>query len=254
MGLFDSIGSALGLKKGKGESIVDPFESDKTNLIQQLKQRSMGYEPSLAEEQTKQNIGKALNSTVSAIRSSPGLNPALQARLGAQANQQAATDAVQLGTQARLAEQGQATEQLGNAILGSSGQAVNKQQAEGQAENARTSRFGQVLGGAGQAASGIAKISDERAKTNIDDSDGKARDLLDHLKGKLYEYKDDSNGEGVHVGIMAQDLEKSPLGRSMVIDEGGMKKVDFGKGFGAVLAAVTEIDDKLKKLESKGKK
>lgn len=250
MGLLDSIGKALGFSEGKGEQITDPFEKDKQSLIQQLKQRSMGYEPSLAEEQTKQNIGKALNSTVSAIRSSPGLNPALQARLGSQANQQAATDAVQLGTQARLAEQQQATDQLSNAILGSSSQSIGKQQSEGQAESSRIGRFGQVAGGIGTAIA----ASDKNSKENISDSGGEARDLLDHLKGKLYEYKDDSNGDGVHVGIMAQDLEKSPLGRSMVIDDGGMKKVDFGKGFGAVLAAVTEIDDKLKKLESKGKK
>lgn len=253
MGLFGSVGKAFGLSSGKGENITNPYEADQKEFIRKLQARASGYEPSLAEEQTKQNLGKALNNTVSAIRSSPGLNPALQARLGSQAGQQASNEMVQQGTMAKLAEQGQATDQLGAAIFGAGNQAMQKQQAEGAAENARYGRMGQMIAGGGSAAAAMA--SDEKAKENISNSNGEARDFLDHLKGKLYEYKDEGQfGEGKHVGIMAQDLEKSPLGRSMVFEENGTKKVDFAKGFGAVLAAVTEIDDKLKSIEGKGKK
>lgn len=251
MGLFDSIGGALGLKKGKGESINNPYRLQQEGLINQLQARASGFEPSMEEEKTKQNLGRALGGTVSAIRSSPGLNPALQARLASQAGQQAQTDIVQQGTLARLAEKDQATNSLTSALFGISGQEMQRQQAEGQAEGQRMDRFGKVMSGAGTAA---VAMSDKNEKANIKDSDGKALDLVDHLKGKLYEYKDSSNGEGVHVGIMAQDLEKSPLGRSMVFEENGAKKVDFAKGFGAVLAALTEINDKVKLIEGKGKK
>lgn len=243
-----ALGGALGLSKGKGENIVDPYAGDKAALIAQLKARANGSTPSLAEAQTNKNLGMALNNQVSAIRSAPGLNPALQARLASQAGQQAATDIAQQGTVAKLAEQDANTAQLSNLITGASAQEMNRQQAEGTAENARFARFGQAAGAAGTA---IAGFSDENAKENIKDTKGEARSFVDHLKGKLYEYKDDGMGQGVHVGIMAQDLEKSPLGKSMVFEDGGVKKVDYAKGFGAVLAAVTEINDKLKALESK---
>ena len=107
---------------------------------------------------------------------------------------------------------------------------------------------GSIFSFAGMAMAGK---SDENSKENIKDTKDEARSFVDHLKGKMYEYKDESDGSGVHVGIMAQDLEKSPLGKSMVFEDNGVKKVDYAKGFGAVLAAVTEINDKLKALESK---
>lgn len=259
MSLFGSIGKTiggvLGLSEGKGENISNAYSADQADLIAKLKARASGTMPSLAEAQTKKNMGDVLNNQVSAIRSAPGLNPALQARLATQAGQQAATDTAQQGTIAKLAEQDAAYGQLGSAVMGAGNQDITRQANEGTAQNNRFDRFGKIASGAGSAVSSFAALSDETQKENIHDSEGAGRDLIDHLKGKLYEYKDgEANGEGVHVGIMAQDLEKSPLGKSMVFEENGSKKVDFGKGFGAVLAAVTEINDKLKQLESKGKK
>jgi hypothetical protein len=245
----ESIGGVLGLSKGKGENINNPYAADQKDLIEKLKTRAFGIgQPSMAEEQTKQNMANVLQDQVSAVRSSPGLNPALQARLIQNAGQNAQTEVAKQGTIAKLAEQDANVNQLSNAVMGAGNQEIGRQQAEGQAQGSRYDRFGKTLSAVGTAMA----ASDERSKKNIHDTQGEASDLIDHLKGKLYEYKDNSNGEGVHVGIMAQDLEKSPLGRSMVFEENGMKKVDFGKGFGAVLAAVTEINDRLKDLE-KGK-
>ena len=249
MGFFDELGGALGLNKGKGENVTNPYERDQRALVDRLARRANGYEPSMAQEQSNQALGKSLQSQVSAIRSSPGLNPALQARLINQAGQQNASDIVQQGTLARIAEREGADNALGQALFNAGSQEMARQNSEAQNENARRSRFGQVASGAGQGVAAYAAMSDEREKENISDSDGKASDFLNKLKGKLYEYKDESNGPGVHVGIMAQDLEKTPLGKAMVFEEDGAKKVDYGKGFGAVLAAMTEINDRLKELE-----
>jgi hypothetical protein len=227
------------------------YSADQAELIAKLKARANGEGPSLAEAQTNQNMGKVLANQVSAVRSGPGLNPALQARLAGQAGQQAATDAAQQGTIARLAERDAAEQALGNQILGAQGSSLSQDKLNMDSTNSNANRWTNLISGAGTAA---VAASDKNAKENIKDSNGDARSLIDHLKGKLYEYKDDSNGPGVHVGIMAQDLEKSPLGRSMVFEDNGTKKVDFGKGFGAVLAAVAEINDKLKELDGKGKK
>ena len=54
---------------------------------------------------------------------------------------------------------------------------------------------------------------------------------------------------------MAQDLEKAgPVGKSMVEDTPMGKLVNYGKGFGAVLAAQAHLNQRLKALESKKKK
>jgi hypothetical protein len=239
MGLFSSIGNALGLSGGVGNL---PYSSQQAELMKMLQDRASGAAPSLAQKQAEQAINSNAQNMNSIIQSQHGINPATRARIAASNMQDAGKDAATMGAQARLSEMNQAAGLLGQQINSGNEMAYNQMNNQ---MNLRT----QLITGLG-AAAGTA-ISDKNEKENISDSSGSARDLLDHLKGKLYEYKDSTNGEGVHVGIMAQDLEKSPLGKSMVINDGGMKKVDFGKGFGAVLAAMTEINDKLKEIEGK---
>lgn len=228
------------------------YQGEQKELIDKLRARAAGTTPSLAEEQTRQNLGNVLQNQVSAIRSSPGLNPALQARLVGQAGQQAMTDIAQQGTIAKLAERDVAEQSLGQQIANAQGANLNQSKMDYDAGQASANRWTNLISGAGSVAASAGAKSDENSKKNIEDSNGKALDLIDHLKGKLYEYKDTNDGSGVHVGIMAQDLEKDPIGRSMVYkDQSGAKNVDFGKGFGAVLAAMTELNDKLKFLEGK---
>lgn len=243
MGFFESIGRAMGVSGGGGAL---PYDSQQAELIKMLQARASGQSPSLAENQVHQTMQQNAQDTNALLQSQHGLNPALKARMGAAASSDAAQKAAIMGTQANLAEQQQSQALLGQQIGMANQMAYNKM-------NDQMNRRTQLIAGLGQAGGAMAMMSDERSKENVEDSKGQARELLDHLKGKLYEYKDSSNGEGVHVGIMAQDLEKSPLGKSMVINDGGMKKVDFAKGFGAVLAAMTEINDKLKEIEGKGK-
>lgn len=50
---------------------------------------------------------------------------------------------------------------------------------------------------------------------------------------------------------MAQELEKSAVGDSMVEDTPDGKMVNYGKGFGAVLAAQAHLNERLNKLEKK---
>ena len=275
MGFFkdigDSIMGAAGIKKNSAESMTNPYQGQQNELIAKLQARANGQEPSLAEAQTRLNFQRALSDQVAALRSTSGLNPALQARIANQAGQQNVSDIAQQSTLSRLAEQDAATQQLTSALFGASEQDMKRNVEKGKAADNRYDRFAKLMGGgggasaegakmmgggagaggAGAGAGGAAAASDKNAKENIKDSEGAGGDLLDHLKGKLYEYKDNSNGEGVHIGIMAQDLEKTPLGKSMVFEEGGIKKVDYGKGFGAVLAAMTELNDRLKTLEGK---
>jgi hypothetical protein len=55
---------------------------------------------------------------------------------------------------------------------------------------------------------------------------------------------------------MAQELEKSKIGKSMVYDTPNGKMVDFGRGLGAMLAIQAQMNERLNKIEGgkKGKK
>lgn len=92
--------------------------------------------------------------------------------------------------------------------------------------------------------------------------DGDVDDFLSKLQPSKYEYKDTSKpgtSPGEHYGVMAQDLEKSSIGKTLVKNTPNGKMVDTVQGFGAVLAAQSELNKRLKALEgskaksSKGK-
>ena len=95
-------------------------------------------------------------------------------------------------------------------------------------------------------------ISDKNEKKNI------KKDFLDKLQAYTYEYKNPSRPgarEGRQTSVMAQDLEKSSIGKDMVGQmEDGTKFVDYAKGYGAILAAQAHLNKRLDQLEKKSKK
>jgi hypothetical protein len=109
-----------------------------------------------------------------------------------------------------------------------------------------------ILGGVGDALG----LSDERQKKNIKDGDKNISQFLDALKAHSYNYKDSAFGQGEQTSVMAQDLEKTPVGKQMVQETPAGKAVDYGKGFAAILAAQAQLNERLKKIEEKkgGKK
>lgn len=96
--------------------------------------------------------------------------------------------------------------------------------------------------------------SDINLKEDIKDGDAKLDDFLNKLTAYEYEYKDpEKHGAGKRISPMAQDLEKSELGKQMVIDTPEGKLVDYGKGLGTIVAALAHLNEKLEELK-KGKK
>jgi hypothetical protein len=127
-----------------------------------------------------------------------------------------AIDAANLGQKAAEAKAGAATAQ---------------QKAENDA-NERLVKTGTTIG--------MAAASDKRAKTDVDYvSDDELQDLAEKMKAVTFRYKPgiEDGGEDRHAGVMAQDLERSKLGRELVSeDEEGLKRVDYG-GLAAMMAA-----------------
>lgn len=77
------------------------------------------------------------------------------------------------------------------------------------------------------------------------------QEFVDGLKAYTYNYKNPEHGSGKYASPMAQDLEKSELGKSMVIDTPQGKMVDYSRAGGTMLATAAMLNDKMKKLESK---
>ncbi len=101
--------------------------------------------------------------------------------------------------------------------------------------------------------------SDERLKKDISSADSDIKEFLDKLSAKKFEYKDSNYpraSEGKRVGIMAQDLEKTDMGKMMVSkDENGMRVISpENGGFGAILAAQASLNKRLEELEKKKNK
>lgn len=95
--------------------------------------------------------------------------------------------------------------------------------------------------------------SDENMKKDIKSNDHKYDDMMSKLKGYEFKYKDEKHGEGDRVGIMAQDLEKSEIGKKLVKDTPEGKQIDVKNALGAIMASQARLAQRLKDLEKKKK-
>jgi hypothetical protein len=99
--------------------------------------------------------------------------------------------------------------------------------------------------------------SDERVKTDIEPGDSRLKDLLDTIGVHEYSYKD-TNREGTapgrHVSPMAQELEKTELGKDAVSEsKEGHKMVNYGRLLGVMLSGEAYLHKRVKALEAKVK-
>ncbi len=100
----------------------------------------------------------------------------------------------------------------------------------------------------------VGKPSDENVKRNVSTGDGAVGKMLGALTPKSWRYKPgyEDGGEKEHTGVMAQALEKSDLGRTMVRkDADGTRIVDYSpRTMGPiVLAALAHLS---RRLDRKG--
>ena len=110
----------------------------------------------------------------------------------------------------------------------------------------RAGMFGNILGIGGMA---LGAFSDKDLKEDIKSGDSEAKAMLDAISAKTYEYKNKDHGDGKQLGPIAQDLEKSEVGKSFVKDTSEGKMIDYGKGFNALLASQAALNKRLKDLE-----
>lgn len=266
-----------------------------TSLASALEASANGVGPSLAQNQLKQATNRNLASQMAfaaAGHLNPALSRRLLAQQQAQTNQTAAAQSGDLRLQEQNQARAQLGEALNSqrtqdqqsvaantatelgAIQGQQGINDQNRAAQMQLEAQRSSNatgvanamasdaasrrennsngLGSALGAAGSA---LSFFSDERLKKDVHDGSHDVAQFLDAIDAKSFKYKDQANGKGERMGVMAQDVEQGgPLGKQMVNNTPEGKMIDISKGFGAILASQAELNKRLKALETKKKK
>jgi hypothetical protein len=230
-------------------------------FAEQLRQQSLGQGPSIAQQQLQTGTNRNISQLAGQVAASRSMNPALAQRSAMQqqadASQQAAGQSAQLRAQEMQQAQGAYGQELAaqqQAVQDreamKAGQYQAKQDRQTNLDMANQQRASAATTGLLQGAATI--FSDERMKLNVKPAD--LKEMVSKMKPKTFEYKQ-PNGEsyqdGTVTGIMAQDLEKSKLGKSLVSDSPEGKQVDLKKAVPLTMAAVSEIVKRMDKLEKK---
>lgn len=246
-----------------------------SSLIQALQDQMVGRGASLADGQLRQATNRNLAQQLAIAASGRGVSPAIAQKMAAQnaasINQQAAADSAIIRQQEMLSAQQQlanalnsqrqgdlaATDRDLSARMGKEQLSVQQQtglnQTNSSAYGDAAKRRGDFISNIG---SGIMALSDERTKAEKGDGAKSIQSFLDSIGAHKYEYKDKFKdkslaGDGIFVSPMAQELEKTEIGKNMVFDTPDGKVVDYGKGLGAILAAQSALNERLKRIEKK---
>lgn len=176
----------------------------------------------------------------------------------------------QLGLQKGAALSGAQNTQQQAGIQGAQAEmnmnAANVAGANAAAGEAKKAQMGAISGIAS-----MAMMSDKNAKKDIKGGSGAMESFLDSLSSQPpeaiaglqnfldtlnpyeYKYKQDrlADGNADHLGVMAQDVEKSPVGKPMVKNTAEGKKIKPDAG--TILAAAAYNNDRIKDLENEVK-
>jgi len=133
--------------------------------------------------------------------------------------------------------------------------AAEMQNYEQYADRRRQGAGGLMTMGASALAAGVG-FSDKTVKEDIrPTSDDDLEDFLEAAKTYWYRYKEGSvadDGGRLHIGPMAQDLAKSKVGQTMVEETpSGKLGVDIDGAYGAFLAGLGQVSERLDALEGK---
>lgn len=241
-------------------------------IAEMLRMRAEGQGPSVAQSQLEQstqaNQAQAMALANSArggvMQQAAARRQAIQQ--GAIAQQQSASQAAGLRAQEMAAAQGAYAQNASAMRQGDQNAMASQVSAQGtmaNASNATAQTNAAIAGGNAERAANknsslmsMGKsmlgglLSDRRMKENVHDADDDMRRFLDALRPYQFEYK---GQPGTHYGVMAQDAERSPVGDSFVENgPGGVKTLDPNQGFGAVLAALANLNKRLEGVERNG--
>lgn len=217
--------------------------------LRQGMQQNIAGQQAIAASATPSNQAMAARTaSMNAARVGSGL-AGQQAVAGLQERQMAGQQLAQLNQAQRGQDVNVALGSTQNALqgyLGLEDARTGRYAADLQTPTRREAAIGAFTGGLGA----LAK-SDENQKRDISSGNKEARTFMKALIPKTFQYKDPRDGRGKNIGIMAQDLEKSPLGKQAVVDTPDGKMVHSGKLATAVAAGLADVNKRLEQVEGK---
>lgn len=241
-----------GAKKVKGFDMPQTLEEAEMQMIQRQAGIASGDAQSISGLQFQKNMDDINKAGLAMANSQRGSsNPALAFRQAQIDAQNAQLQGAQSSAIAEEQERRQADQMIGAQAASQRGVALQQSMANQKADTDYRAQNMGIVGNLG--AAGVKAASDERVKEHkkkTTDSALKAVDeFLKSVEPYQYEYK--NSDDTVHNGIMAQDLEKSSIGKQMVVDTPNGKVVDYGQGFSAMMASIAELDKKVSKMQKK---
>jgi hypothetical protein len=154
-----------------------------------------------------------------------------------------------------------AAAQLGQLALGARGQdlqgflGANSNAMSGYGaqmpQSAGTQMLMSGVGGFAQGAGMAVGKSDRRLKTDIEPGDAVAGKAVGGLKAQMFRYKSEAAGAPKRLGVMAQDLEKTPGLSHVVIDTPRGKMIHGGHLSTANTAMIAHLAKRVGDLEAK---
>lgn len=213
---------------------------------QMLMGQANGTDPSLADMQMRRGLQQAMQQQQAMQASARPGQSGMATRMMMQNQANLGAFGSQMGGQLQLQERQNAINSLGNILLG--GRSQDVQAAFG---GAQIPSGADKLMAMGQGIAGAYMMSDERVKEDIEPGAEAVRQALDALHSVTYKYKDEKHGKGPQVGIIAQDLEKTPIGKQAVEDTPEGKRVNVGRLGGFMLAALSDLHEQVKDLKGR---
>lgn len=265
----------------------DQFRAMQMAQAQQLQNIATGQQKGageLAAERQAQNA-LAAQQAFASMRGAGGAGQLAAARQGAAIGSTAAGMGRQAALQDQQAAQGMLAQALGTGRgqdLGAAGQNAQLAQQQMALDDAAWANYinslsdldrirlqgqlaamqtatqkpgliGPLLSTGGQIAGAAIMASDENLKTNIKPAGYQVDEMLAQLQPKEYRYKDPGkHGDGRRLGILAQDLLRSDLGKEIVrpLPDGSGLGVDPQKALSAVLASAARLHERVARLEA----
>lgn len=274
---FQGVGTFLGINpetklEGMGQfKLTKEAQEGEREALQRFRDIASGKSPSVTEMQFQKAMQDLSKQQLGAAASARGMsNAGLAQREAMQAGKEAGID---LGAQSAIAKEQEiraASEQLMRQAAAQRGVALGAAQSNLDAglrgSEIRSGFIASLAGSGAQASqggggSGQSPNSDVSLKENMNQTEKSGSEMveefLDALKSYTYNYKDKENNgqknpEGKVTSVMAQDLEKSKLGKQMVTEGPEGKMVNYGQGMAPLFAAIAELNQRTKKLEKKG--
>lgn len=156
-------------------------------------------------------------------------------------------NAAQANQQSQITTRGQNIQQTQNQAQNALEANKNQASAAGAQFNAETAQKQQT---GNLISTGLGLLSDKRAKEDIKPAkSGMFREFLSAINPSSYRYKGSDRPE---IGVVAQDVEKSEVGRAMVSQTPSGKAIDVPRATGALMAALADVNKRVDKLEGRG--